>query len=340
MPDTVLVTGIGGFIAKHVALALLHAGFHVRGSVRGNARAQTVRATLAGAGADLAKLTFVEADLTSDAGWAEAVEGCRYVQHIASPFPMTQPRDREALVPEARAGATRVLDAALKGDVERVVMTSSVVAMMYWAGRPAQVTIGDRDWTDPDWSALSAYIVSKTRAELAAWAYVTERAAKHRLTVVNPGIVFGPALDRDIGTSLAVIQMMLKGKYPVVPPSAYPVVDVRDLAHVHVRAMTKPEAAGRRLIAAADTLSMAEIAIILKQEFGPSARHVPTMTLPGFMVRGLVLLDPALRAVVADIGTRPTVESRYVNTMLDLPFKSAREAVVAAANSLIDHKLA
>lgn len=141
MTDAVLVTGIGGFIAKHVAKALLDAGFQVRGTVRSAAASETVTAMLRSVGSDVSRLTFVEADLDDDKPWRAAVNGCRYVLHLASPFPMQQPRDRETLVPAARAGAIRVLDAALSAGADRIVMTSSMVAMMYRAGRPPVVPV-------------------------------------------------------------------------------------------------------------------------------------------------------------------------------------------------------
>lgn len=195
MADTVLVTGISGFIAKHVARALLEAGYLVRGTVRSADREGEVREALAThVGGASERLTFVQADLEGDAGWSEAAAGCAYVQHIASPFPMSQPRDREALVPQARQGTLRVLEAAAAAGAQRIVLTSSMAAMAYRPGRPAAFPVGETDWTDPEWRALSAYIVSKTRAEQAAWAWAEARGERERLTVVNPAFVLGPAL--------------------------------------------------------------------------------------------------------------------------------------------------
>jgi dihydroflavonol-4-reductase len=220
MTDQVLVTGISGFIAKHVALALLNAGYAVRGTVRHAAAASAVSSALARQGGDISRLSFVVADLGAAAGWSDAVAGCRYVQHIASPFPIEVPRDRESLVPAAREGTLRVLDASLAAGVERIVATSSMVAMMYRADRPAAYTVRESDWSDPEWSLLSAYQVSKTRAERAAWTWLDERGARERYCAINPGFVQGPLLDAKSGTSLDVIKLIMTGAYPAVPPAA------------------------------------------------------------------------------------------------------------------------
>jgi nucleoside-diphosphate-sugar epimerase len=336
--DAVLVTGVSGFIAKHVALALLQRGHDVRGSVRSETRAEEVRAVIAEHGVDVGRLSFVVADLGSDAGWADAARGCRFVQHIASPFPMAQPKDREALVPLARQGALRVLEAALEAGVERIVMTSSVAAMMYRSGRSDVIRPTEADWSDPDWNAASAYIVSKTRAERAAWDLMTERGAREKLVVVNPGLVLGPLLDRTSGTSVDVIKLTLQGKYPAVPPSAYAVVDVRDVADLHVAAMTA-EVGGRRLIAAGETRTMKDMARILREAFPDRAGKIPTHEIPGFVVKAMSLFDSSLKSVIPDLGTRPVVDATYVTTLTGVTFRSADEALRAAGQSLIDHGL-
>jgi len=337
MNDQVLVTGISGFIAKHIALRLLQGGYRVRGTLRTPARADEVRRALQNHGADVSGLSFIEADLGSDSGWAEAAGDCAYIQHVASPFPMKQPRDRESLVPEARQGALRVLEAARKADVKRIVFTSSMVAMMYRANRPEKTEVKENDWTDPDWDQLSAYIVSKTRAEKSAWEWAKEHGWMQRLTVVNPGFVLGPALDDKTGTSLDVIKLIMKGAYPAVPPAHYPVIDVRDLAELHVGAMTAEEAGGRRLIGAAGTLSILEMARILRSTFPDYAKKIPTRTLPAFLVKILAIFDRSLKSVIPDIGVVPIAENAYVSEITGANFKPAEEAVRSAGQSLIEH---
>ncbi len=335
MADTILVTGLSGFIAKHVALALLAKGYAVRGTVRSAAKGASVIDALAAAGGDRARLSLVEADLDGDKGWREAAGGVAGVIHVASPFPIEQPRDRNALVPAARGGALRVIDAALDAGVSRIVMTSSMAAMMYRPGRAPEFPVTENDWTDVDWRALSAYIVSKTEAERAAWARVEERGARGRLAVVNPGFVLGPTIDKEFGTSLAVLDLFFKGAYPAVPPVSYPIVDVRDAAAVHVAAMERAEAGGRRLIASADSLSMKDIAAILREVSPAHAKKLPASELPAPLVRLLAVFDRRLASLTPDLGSVPRAQSAYVTELTGVPFRSAREAVEAGARSVI-----
>lgn len=339
MSDRVLVTGISGFIAKHVALKLLQEGYAVRGTVRDSARTDEVRLALERNGADVSRLEFVEADLDADAGWGAATEGCTYVMHVASPFPITQPRDREALVPQARDGALRVLEAARKSDVARVVVTSSMVAMMYRPGRPPEVKVRENDWTDVEWNELSAYIVSKTRAERAVWDWAKSNEWEDRLVVINPGLVLGPALDRRTGTSLDVIKLMMEGKYPAAPPVSFAVVDVRDQADLHVAALTAPGVVGRRLIGAAGTLSLPEVGRILREAFPAYAKKIPKATLPAFAVRLLSNFDRSLKSLTADLGVVPVADNGYVTELTRVEMRSASEALRAAGQSLVDFSL-
>jgi dihydroflavonol-4-reductase len=214
-----------------------------------------------------------------------------------------------------------------------------MVAMMYRPNRPAQILVTETDWTDPSWKQLSAYIVSKTRAEKAAWDWADKNGWKPRLTVVNPGFVLGPALDDKAGTSLEVIKLFFKGAYPALPPVHYPVVDVCDLAELHIRAMTSPGAGGRRLIGAADTLSMSEMGQILRNTFPDYAQKIPIRTLPGFVVRFPAIFDRALKSVIPDIGVKPVAENAYVIEMTGISFKPAEAAVRAAGQTFIDHSL-
>jgi dihydroflavonol-4-reductase len=330
----VLVTGVSGFIAAHVARQLLDDGHEVRGTVRALAKADDVKAMLAKAGADVSRLTLVQADLEAEAGWRDAVAGCDFVQHVASPFPLVQPKDREALVPAAREGALRVIDAALDAGARRIVMTSSMVAMMYRPDRKRSFKVGETDWTDPEWSLLSPYIISKTRAERAAWARVEERKAKERLAVVNPGFVLGPGMGDAPNTSLEVIRLLMRGAYPAVPPVWFPIVDVRDLAALHVKAMTAPDAGGRRLIGSGETLSFGQMGEVLRAAFPARAKKIPVNVLPTAMVNFISLFDASLRTLKQDLNVVPHADAAYVTHLTGVTFRPAKEAVVAAGKSL------
>ncbi len=332
MTDTVLVTGLSGFIASHVAQRLLEAGYAVRGTVRNKAKGQDVVDKLVAAGADAGKIELVEADLGSDAGWADAVKDCRYIQHIASPFPLEAPDNREALVPEARAGAQRVLEHGFSAEAERIVMTSSVVAMIGQPGRGKHKSITEADWSDPDWRPLQAYAVSKTRAELSAWAYAKAQGYDDRLTVVNPGLVLGPDSFHNAGASLGLIKAMFAGDFPRAPKVAYPIIDVRDCAAIHTAAMITVEAGGRRLIAASETLWFEQVADILRERY-PDAEKLPKGTLPNIVLKIVSLFDDRVKSIVPDLGIFHQADTAYVTNMTQVVPRSAKEAILASAES-------
>ncbi|WP_409433329.1 NAD-dependent epimerase/dehydratase family protein [Litorimonas sp. RW-G-Af-16] len=336
MTDTVLVTGLSGFIASHVAERLLGRGFAVRGTVRDKKKGQAIVDKLAVNGVDVTALELVEADLDSDAGWHDAVQDCRYIQHIASPFPLEAPSDREALVPAARAGTMRVLENGFGAGAERIVMTSSMVAMMGQKGRGSHMRVTEDDWSDPDWRPLTAYPVSKTRAELSAWAYVDAQPQtdRERLTTVCPGIVFGPDTYKNGGASLGLIKAMFEGEFPRVPKVAYPIIDVRDCAAIHVKAMTQKEAGGRRLMAAGETLWFQQIAEILAKAY-PQAEKLPKSEFPNLMVRLVGLFDDRVKGVLPDLGIFHEADAAYVSSLTHVMPRPAKEAILAAAASLV-----
>lgn len=339
MNDQVLVTGINGFIAKQVAIRLLKAGYSVRGTVRHQEIEATVRESIARTGGDVSRLTCVVADLAHNSGWDAAVDSCRFVQHIASPVPLESPALREALVPIARDGTLRLLAAANEAGVERIVLTSSLDTMVYRNTRLKNFTVRECDWTDPEMPVLSAYTVSKVRAERAAWDFVETLKKKNILTVINPGMVMGPAIDRNISASLVMLELIVKRAYPALPSTAYPIVDVRDLSELHVRVMTNSEVGGRRLLSASDTLSMREIAEIMRTELGPHGSRIPRLNLPSCVVKIMARFDPTIRTLLADLDLYPMADSAYVTALTGVVFRPARESVVAAGKSLIEQGL-
>ncbi|MER7251093.1 NAD-dependent epimerase/dehydratase family protein [Kribbella sp. NPDC000426] len=268
----ILVTGGSGYLGTHLIARLLRDGQDVRTTVRSTARNAELRAAVRRGGADDAGLEIATADLMSDDGWSAAVAGCAEVHHVASPIPFTQPEDPDELIVPAREGTLRVLRAASDAGARRVVLTSSFAAVGYTPKPSAEFT--EDDWTDPDTPGLAPYPRSKAIAERAAWELM--RGAGTELVVVNPTGIFGPTLTADLRSSTQLIKLMLDGTMTVAPRARFGVVDVRDVADLHVRAMAAPDAAGKRFLAVADgpTVSFLEVAEIL----GPPA---PTEEAPG-----------------------------------------------------------
>lgn len=336
MTDTVLVTGLSGFIGSHVAAKLLEKGFAVRGTVRNKNKGQKVVEALEANKIDTSRLELVEADLEKDAGWPEAVKGCRYIQHIASPFPLEAPSDREALVPAARAGAQRVLEHGFSSDAEHIIMTSSLVSMMGQPGRKNKMVVTEDDWSDPDWKPLTAYPVSKTRAELSAWAYAKAQGVEEKLTTVCPGLVLGPDTYQNSGASLGLLKAMLEGEFPMAPKIAFPIIDIRDCASLHVAAMTAKSTGGRRLMAAGKTYWLKEVADILREKY-PEAKKLPKSEMPNFMVRLVALFDDRVKSVLPDLGIFHEADAAYVTSLTGVVPRPSKEAILAAAESLIEN---
>ncbi|WP_429816820.1 SDR family oxidoreductase [Ensifer sp. B1-9] len=328
---TVAVTGIGGFVGRHVALLLLRRGYDVRGTVRSLARAEEIeRSIRAAGGTDLAQLTFAEADLLGEGGWAEAFAGASYVMHTASPFPARLPADEAELIGPARDGTLRVLQAARSSGVRRVVLTSSVAAVIYG---PGSAPFTEDDWTDPHSPLATPYYRSKTFAERAAWDYAAANGLE--LAVVNPGMVLGPLLGREIGTSVAVVRNLLSGGYPALPKFSVPVVDVRDVADAHLRAMTVDGAAGERFLVAGETLSLADMASILRRQCPEYAAKLPKFILPNWLAGLAAPFDAGLRLIVGELGRDSRISNEKARRVLGWQPRAAEEAVMASAESLI-----
>lgn len=332
---TVLVTGGSGFIASHCIAQLLAAGHRVRASLRSAAREAELRAMLRQAGAEAGEdLSFALADLQHDDGWAQAAAGCDYVLHVASPFPPDLPRHEDELIVPARDGALRVLRAAREAGVRRVVLTSSFAAIGY--GHPERATPYDETvWTDLS-GPVAAYPKSKTLAERAAWDFIEREGGGLELAAVNPVGVFGPVLGADYSTSILLVQRLMQGALPGCPQLHFGVVDVRDVADLHLRAMTDPAASGERFLAVAgDFLAVREMAAILRRRMGAAAAKVPTRQLPNWLVRLAALRDPAVRQILPDLGKHKNASGAKAQRLLGWTPRSAEEALVASAQSLI-----
>lgn len=332
----VLVTGGSGFIATHLIVQLLAAGHEVRATVRKLTREREVRATLgqAGCSADH-RLSYFAADLENDAGWSDAVAGCDYVLHIASPFPASVPQHEDELIVPAREGTLRVLRASRDAGVQRVVLTSSFAAVGY-GHKPQRAAFDETYWTDLRGEGLTAYIRSKTIAERAAWDFIAMDGGDLELSVVNPVGVFGPVLGPDYSTSILVVQRLLDGAVPGCPRVDFGVVDVRDVADLHIRAMTSPAAKGERFLAVSgDFLSVLDMAKILKSRLGAWAKRVPTRQLPDWVVRLAAFRDPAVKQILPELGKIKNATNEKAKRLLDWMPRSREEAICATAESLM-----
>jgi nucleoside-diphosphate-sugar epimerase len=342
MTDRVLVTGATGFVAQHCVLQLLEAGYEVRGTARSAGRTSEVVALLSphlsvDARGRLGALDVVAADLTSDAGWTDAVEGCRFVLHVASPLPRGVVKDENELIVPARDGALRVLRAAHDAGIERVVLTSSLSAIVYGNDRSQVFT--EADWSNLGGERIGAYDKSKTIAERAAWDYMgtIKDSSPMELAVINPGLVLGPLLSSDWGTSGEMVKRILDHKVPAIPNINFSTVDVRDVASAHVTAMVTPEAAGQRFICAEANHSMMEIAQILKVKYGPRGFNVPTGRLPSIAVKTMAIFDKTVRLALNDLDTTQNVDNTKIRTVLNWRPRDLVEMTTSMADSMIEY---
>jgi nucleoside-diphosphate-sugar epimerase len=330
------VTGASGFIAGHCIAELLRHGYAVRGTVRslGSAKVDHLH-ELGGS------LEIVEARLESDEGWTQAVAGCTYVLHVASPFPPATPKDEDELIRPAVEGTRRVLRAAAaSGTVRRVVQTSSTAAVS-----DSHNSSGDRTFTEADWPVLenaAPYAKSKTLAERAAWDLVDELPEDRRfeLVVVNPGLVLGPLQSPELSTSLEVVHRLLTRGMPAVPRLGFPPVDVRDLATAHRLAMESPKAPGNRYIVAGPHTWLIDMARTLAAEFNPRGFRVPTRRLPHWAMWLAARFDPTLRLALDFVGRREQLSAQKATDELGWTMRPTAETLRDTGQSLIDHGLA
>ncbi len=339
---TVLVTGASGFIAKHICLRLLNAGYAVVGSVRSLERGtevmDAVRPQLDDDDELEQRLRFVALDLGHGKGWQEAMNGVDILMHTASPFPLVQPDNEAEIIRPAVDGAVRALSAAHAAGVKRVVMTSSSVALMYKQLETGRSHYDENDWSDLDAPATTPYVKSKTLAEQAAWEFIKNTASHMELTTINPGFVLGPPLDGTLGTSLQVVQRLLQAKDPMLPNCGFPTVDVRDIAEMHVRALTTPQSIGKRIIGSDRFLWFTDMATTLAGTY-PN-RRIVTRRAPNALIRFLAMFDKSIRTIIGDLDIRRDLSNQRAKDLFGMEFIEAEDSVRAAAGYLVENRLA
>ena len=336
----VLVTGATGFIAGHVIHQLAEAGHEVTGTARSASKANALNKTLSAYAGKPIRIDIRAADLFSDAGWSAAVAGMDYVQHIASPLPTNLPKDHDELITPARDGAIRVLTAAKKAGVKRVVMTSSMAAIAYGWGDKRPKLLTEEHWSNSaNLADNTAYTRSKTIAERAAWDYVNGEGKGLELTTINPAAVLGPVMSGDFSASVGILTQLLSGKLPGTPRVGFGIVDVRDVAAAHVLAMTNPAAAGERFLVSDKFMWFSEVANTLRGKLPPAYdKKLPKGELPGWVLKLMANINPAVKQVIPELNRERQVSSEKAKRILGWQPRSAEEAILSGAKSLIEHK--
>ena len=332
MSNTVLVSGGSGYIAGFLIRQLVTEGWTVRTTVRSLAKEAAVRALLK---VDDSRLSFFAADLNADAGWAEAMAGCSHVAHVASPLPAGVPKHADELIVPARDGALRALRAAKAAGVQRFVMTSSVAAISYGRGRGVH-HFTEADWTDPARPGISPYIQSKTIAERAARDWVAREGGDMAYCSICPSVVLGPVWSRDYSASVVIVKKLLDGSMGACPDIGFGIVDVRDVADLHVRALKAPGMAGERFIASGRFMKLREIADVLRTQLGDEARKVTTRNVPDWLVRIAAHFNPLAKAVVGELGSIRNQDATHAKQVLGWTTRPVEQSIVDTARCLLD----
>ena len=335
--ETVLVTGGTGFVGSHCVLQLLLKGYNVKTTLRSLSRKSEVLEMLKTGGiTSFDKLEFIETDLTKDAGWDEAVKGCKFVLHVASPILSNLPKDENEMIRPAVDGTLRVLKAARNAGVKRVVVTSNFGAIGYSHKDPNTI-ITEEEWTDPNQKDLSSYSRSKVMAERAAWDFITKEGGNLELSVINPVYILGPSLGPDLPSGFDLPKHLIDGSIKAVTNIPFNLIDVRDVADLHIRAMTNPDAKGQRFIAmAGGKISMPEIALLLKNKMPDVTKRVPTRVLPNWVIYAAALFSTQAKHVAPLLRVSRNVSNAKAKKVLGWsPMANNEEAILAAMESMI-----
>jgi len=336
MAATVLVTGGTGYIAGETIRQLLAKGWNVHATVRSKAKSEAkLRERFGNPEAD--RLKIFEAELMSDAGWAEAIAGCTHVAHVASPIAASTPKDENEMIVPAREGTLRALRFAKAAGVKRFVQTSSMAAVAY--GRSEKnYTVDESDWTDVNHPDAYPYVKSKTIAERAARDWVAEQGEGMEFVSVNPSMVLGPVDDPDFSPSVEVVRQLLNGSMPMAPDLGFAIVDTRDVADLHVRCLEEPGLADERFLAAGKFYKIIEVAEVLRRGLpATQTRKVPTKIMPNWMVAILSLFNEGVRSIKSELGKTRNVDVSHAKERLGWQTRNEEESILDCARSLIEH---
>ena len=335
MNNKVLLTGVSGWIAKHTTIELLNSDYEVLGTVRNDSLIEQTKETI-NKHAPIDNLSFVELDLLKDDGWNEAAQGCKYIMHLASPFPFKVSNNRNSLLAPAVDGTLRVLNAGLNANIEQFIVTSSIAAMFRKPIRSNPYSFDENDWTDENWKeGVGDYFLSKTKAEKAAWELMESKRLKNKLTVINPGGVFGDALDKKGGTSIEYVKQFMKGKFPAAPKWGILISDVKDVAKAHVACIGNTKVGGRRLIVGKEVKKLIELSQIMAEAMPEYAKKLPKKELPNFMVKLISFFDSSAKTMIPDLGITMQTDTSYAEDLLRLKFNPAKGCISETAKSVV-----
>jgi dihydroflavonol-4-reductase len=334
--QTVLLSGISGFIGMHTAIQLLNKGYKVRGTVREKSKMDRVK-TIIKSQASIDNLELIRCELMDSTDWKYAARDVDFIQHIASPLPKKQPKDRNILILPAREGVLNVLKAAQMNKIKRVVITSSIAAIGYGHANNNR-TFTEADWTDvADKKDVNPYIESKTLAERAAWDFMKTESPSFELATINPSVVLGPQLDNIFSASTLLIKKILRGDMPGAPKIGFCIVDVRDVADLHIKAMESPNAAGKRFICSGEYIDILGIGKILKEAYPDKAKKVPGFVLPNILVKITGLFDKEVAGVLNELNVKREFDNSLARNILNWSPRPVEEAITATGQSIFDH---
>ena len=333
--DLILVTGASGFVGKWCVAKLLLRGYRVRGTVRSDAKARQVRETISGLVGEQAasRLELVQVDILDDKGWPEALAGVSAVMHVATVIRGDEPRDQSLVIRPALEGTERILKATLAAGIKRLIVTSSIATVGYGHGHDTGTrTYNESHFTNLDNMRFTwAYCIGKTKAEQLAWAFAREHGLE--LTTIHPGAIIGPTLDEDASISVGLVGGLLEGSTPALPSNGFSIVDVRDVADMHIAALENRASIGERYLATAQYMPFPEVARTV-QELYPD-RKIPSRAAPDWIIRLIARFGGPARQIINDIGNVKIFDGSKGAALMGHPYFSARQSIQDTAESVL-----